>query len=63
VFAHEEPVIKLVYSRDGKTLYSVSEGRTIKSWDTERMVERHTMPRSRKRSYLWQSVPTTPNSQ
>src|SRR5207302_8463437 len=27
VFAHEEPVIKLVYSRDGKTLYSVSEGR------------------------------------
>src|SRR6266849_4715393 len=42
VFAHEEPVIKLVYSRDGKTLYSVSEGHTIKSWDTERMVERHT---------------------
>jgi WD40 repeat protein len=42
VFAHEEPVIKLVYSRDGKTLYSASEGRTIKSWDAERMVERRT---------------------
>lgn len=42
VFAHEEPVTKLVYSRDGKTLYSVSEGRSIKAWDMERMVERKT---------------------
>jgi WD40 repeat protein len=45
VFAHEEPVTKLVYSQDGKTLYSASEGRTIKSWDTERMVERKTYPK------------------
>lgn len=44
VFAHEEPVTKLVYSKDGKTLYSVSEGRSMKSWDAERMVERHTYP-------------------
>jgi WD40 repeat protein len=44
VFAHEEPVTKLIYSKDGKTLYSVSEGRTIKSWDTERMIERRTYP-------------------
>jgi hypothetical protein len=45
VFAHEEPVTKLIYSRDGKTLYSASEGRTIKSWDTDSMVERKTYPK------------------
>ncbi len=40
VFAHEGPIIKLVYSPDGKTLYSLSEDRTIKAWDAVRMVER-----------------------
>src|SRR5262249_31007111 len=30
VFAHEGPVTRLVYSRDGKTLYSLSEDRSAK---------------------------------
>jgi WD40 repeat protein len=45
VFAHEGPVIRLAYAADGKTLYSLSEDRTLKSWDTSRMVERKVYPR------------------
>jgi WD40 repeat protein len=33
VFAHEQPVTRLIYSSDGKTLYSASEDRTVKSWN------------------------------
>ncbi len=40
VFAHEGPVLRLVYTSDGATLYSLSEDRTVKAWDAERMVER-----------------------
>ncbi len=40
VFAHEGPVLRLVYSDDGKVLYSASEDRRAKAWDTARMVER-----------------------
>jgi len=40
VFAHEAPVLHLTYTTDGKTLYSLSEDRTIKAWDAEHMVER-----------------------
>jgi hypothetical protein len=39
-FAHEGPVIRLVYAPDGKTLYSLGEDRTAKAWDAARMVER-----------------------
>jgi WD40 repeat protein len=39
VFAHEGPVNALIYSVDGKTLYSLSEDGRAKAWDTERMVE------------------------
>ncbi|HZU34961.1 MAG TPA: c-type cytochrome domain-containing protein, partial [Gemmataceae bacterium] len=39
-FAHEKPVIRLIYSTDGRTLYSLSEDRTAKAWDSARMVER-----------------------
>jgi hypothetical protein len=42
VFAHEEPVTKLAYSQDGKSLYSVSERGSIKAWDTGQMVEKKT---------------------
>ncbi len=38
VFAHEGPVTRLVYSVDGKTLYSLSEDRTVKSWDSAKMM-------------------------
>jgi WD40 repeat protein len=40
VFAHEGPVTRLVYSSDGKVLYSLSEDRTSKAWTTATMVER-----------------------
>ncbi len=40
VFAHEGPVTKLIYSKDGGTLFSVGQDRVIKAWDAERMVER-----------------------
>src|SRR5262249_24098133 len=40
IFAHEAPVLKLVYAKDGKTLYSLGEDRIVKAWDTSRMVER-----------------------
>ena len=34
VFAHEAPVIRLAYTADGKTLFSLGEDRTVKAWDT-----------------------------
>jgi hypothetical protein len=40
VFAHQEPVQKILFSKDSKTLYSVGQGGALKSWDVERMVER-----------------------
>jgi hypothetical protein len=45
VFAHEGAVTRLVYSGDGKTLYSLGEDRTVKAWDTAKMVERLVYPR------------------
>ena len=45
VFAHDAPITRLLYSTDGKALYSLSEDRTMKAWDTERMVERTVYPR------------------
>ena len=40
VFAHEGPVLKVVFSSDSKTLYSVGQDRIVKAWDIEKMVER-----------------------
>jgi hypothetical protein len=40
VFAHEGAVLKLVFTGDSKTLYSVGEDRVVKAWDIEKMVER-----------------------
>jgi WD40 repeat protein len=45
VFAHEAPITRLVYSADDGSLYSLSEDRTAKAWDTSRMVERRVYPR------------------
>jgi hypothetical protein len=39
VFAHPGPITRLVYAADGKTLYSLSEDRMAKAWETGRMVE------------------------
>ena len=40
VFAHEGPVLKVVFSSDSRTLYSVGEDRIVKAWDIEKMIER-----------------------
>jgi hypothetical protein len=39
VFAHQEPVQKILFSPDSKTLYSVGQGGSLKAWDVERMIE------------------------
>ncbi|WP_020474986.1 WD40 repeat domain-containing protein [Zavarzinella formosa] len=44
VFAHTAPVTKLIYGADGKTLYSMSEGKNLKRWDTAKMVEQFVFP-------------------
>ena len=31
-FAHEAPILRLIYGSDGKSLYSLGEDRLIKSW-------------------------------
>jgi WD40 repeat protein len=41
VFAHEGPVLKLVYSSDGKRLFSLGQDRIVKEWDAATMQERH----------------------
>jgi WD40 repeat protein len=39
-FAHEGPVIRLVYSGDGAVLYSLSEDRSIKAWEAAKLTEK-----------------------
>lgn len=39
-FAHERPIIRLLYSPDGKTMVSSAEDRTVKTWSAAEMVER-----------------------
>ena len=43
-FAHEGPVVRLVYSRDGKTLVSIGEDRVLKVWDAGTLTERLVHP-------------------
>lgn len=40
VFAHQGAVLKLVFTSDSKTLYSVGEDRVVKAWDIEKMTEK-----------------------
>lgn len=44
VFAHTTAVTKLIYSTDGKSLYSLSEGKNLKKWDSAKMVEQLVFP-------------------
>ncbi len=44
VFAHTQPVTRIVYANDSKTLYSISEGKNVKSWDTTTMKEKFIFP-------------------
>jgi WD40 repeat protein len=40
VFAHDGAVTRLIYSVNGKTLYSAGEDNRLKAWDTATMIER-----------------------
>jgi WD40 repeat protein len=40
-FAHDAPILSLVYNHDGATLFSGSEDRRIKAWDSATLQERH----------------------
>jgi WD40 repeat protein len=44
-FAHEAPVTRLVYSADGKTVWTLGEDRSAKSWDAAALTERKVYPR------------------
>ncbi len=44
VFAHTQPVTRIVYAKDGQTLYSIGEGKNVKSWDTATMKEKLVFP-------------------
>src|SRR5207248_2708165 len=44
-FGHEAPVTRILYTPDGKTLFSVGEDRVLKSWDAETLSERHVYER------------------
>ena len=44
VFGHTQPITRIVYAKDAKTLYSISEGKNLKSWDTSTMKERLVFP-------------------
>jgi hypothetical protein len=44
VFAHTQPVNRLVYAADGKALLSAGEGKNLKSWDAATMKEKLVFP-------------------
>ncbi len=39
-FAHEGAIVELAWSRDGKTLVSSAEDRTVRVWEAEQVIER-----------------------
>lgn len=45
IFAHESPVLRMVWSTDGQTLASCGEDRLIKLWNAQTMTIRETLPR------------------
>jgi hypothetical protein len=40
-FAHDAPILAITYSPDGATLFTASEDRRIKAWDSTALQERH----------------------
>ena len=43
-FAHERPIVQLVFSSDGQSLFSLSEDRTVKAWTTSTLAEQRVYP-------------------
>ena len=44
VFGHTQPITKLVYNGDGTLLFSLSEGKNVKSWNAATMAEKLVFP-------------------
>ncbi|HZN37005.1 MAG TPA: c-type cytochrome domain-containing protein [Pirellulaceae bacterium] len=44
-FAHETPVLRLVWSADGRTIATCGEDRLVKLWNAEAMTIRQTLPK------------------
>jgi len=44
-FAHEGPVIKLIYTPDGRNIISASEDRSVKVWDADSLTEKLALER------------------
>ena len=42
-FAHEGAIVELLWSRDGKTLVSSAEDRTVRVWDADQVIERRSL--------------------
>lgn len=43
-FAHEKAVLRLAYSHNGQTLYSLGEDRIVKAWDSNKLHEKKVFP-------------------
>jgi hypothetical protein len=43
-FAHETPILRLVWSADGHTIATSGEDRLVKIWNAESLAMRHTLP-------------------
>ncbi len=44
-FAHDGPILKMLYTQDGASLISCAQDRVVKQWNAETMVEAHVFPR------------------
>ncbi len=57
-FAHEGPILRVVYARDGKSILTSGEDRMVKRWDAATLAERKAYPRQPD----WpQSIALSPN--
>ena len=44
VFAHQKPLLRLGYTKDGKTLFTAGEDRVVKAWDALKLTEKKVYP-------------------
>lgn len=44
VFAHGKPLLRLGYTKDGKTLFTAGEDKVVKAWDAAKLVEKKVYP-------------------
>ena len=44
-FAHEAPILRVMYSRDGKSIFTSGEDRMVKRWDAATLAEKKAYPK------------------